>query len=144
MVRTSRRVRTVGTGASSPPSGKRTKGKPKNAAGSPFAKVNSPEGKSKWNTSLANDGAECSPIKKLRVLQRQPHRLARGRSVHLFLGSRRSVVRVTKNHLVTLRMRYFVFVSVGGLRRSGNFLLMSLRDMANTMLRSTGRHCLLM
>ena len=64
MVRTSRRVRTVGTGASSPPSGKRTKGKPKNAAGSPFAKVNSPEGKSKWNTSLANDGAECSPIKK--------------------------------------------------------------------------------
>ena len=64
MDRTSRRVRTVGTGASSPLSGKRTKGKPKNAAGSPFAKVNSPEGKSKWNTSLANDGAECSPIKK--------------------------------------------------------------------------------
>lgn len=64
MDRTSRRVRTVGTGASSPPSGKRTKGKPKNAAGSPFAKVNSPEGKSKWNNSLANDGAECSPIKK--------------------------------------------------------------------------------
>ena len=39
-------------------------GKPKKSAGSPFAKVNSPEGKSKWNTSLANDGAECSPIKK--------------------------------------------------------------------------------
>ncbi len=64
MVKTSRRARNVGTGASFPLSGKRTKGKPKNAAGHPFAKVNSPEGKSKWNSSLANDGVECSPIKK--------------------------------------------------------------------------------
>ena len=54
----------VATDASSPPSGKRTKGKPKNAGSHPSAKVNSPEGRSKQNSSLANDGVECSPIKK--------------------------------------------------------------------------------
>jgi hypothetical protein len=64
MVRTSRRAPTIATDAPSPPSGKRTMGKPKNAGGHPSAKVNSPGGRSKQNSGLANDGLECSPIKK--------------------------------------------------------------------------------
>ena len=68
MVRT--RDRTVATGASSPPPGKRTKGsKPniensKNAGGRPSTEVNSTKGMSDGKGSPANDGVECLPIKK--------------------------------------------------------------------------------
>ena len=64
MVRTSKRALTIASDASSPPSVKHTKGKPKNARGHRSVKVNSPKGKSKQNSSLTYDGVECSPIKK--------------------------------------------------------------------------------
>ena len=64
MVRTSKRALTIASDASSPPSVKHTKGKPKNARGHRSTKVNSPKGKSKQNSSLTYDGVECSPIKK--------------------------------------------------------------------------------
>ena len=67
MVRT--RDRTIATGASSPPPGKRTKGKPniensKNAGGRPSTEVNSTKRMSNEKGSPANDGVECLPIKK--------------------------------------------------------------------------------
>jgi hypothetical protein len=64
MVRTSKRALTVATDVSSPPSVKHTKGKPKNARGHPSAKVNSPDGRSKQNSSLTYNGVKCLPIKK--------------------------------------------------------------------------------
>ena len=69
MVRTSRRDRTVASGASSPPPGKCTKGKSKianskNAGSHPSTEVNSPERMSNQKGSPANDSVECLPIKK--------------------------------------------------------------------------------
>ncbi len=66
LVGTSSRLRTIiAAGAPSPPSGKCTKGKPKNEGGHPSTKVNSPKGEPKQKSSSDNAQVKSSLMKSL-------------------------------------------------------------------------------